>query len=165
MQPQEEWQKKKDFVQSGPTVMFPVWVAKFWLSVFLQKVTNFYFHIKDLHCILKWGKKETNPCVQSKFRSFGVLPTSLLLQKSIPCFFHLPKFTLFRQVPLVIRIQDCQTVVFSYQFPPNEFQLPVFVFSQVWQNDGSGIRENWHVESMWERLQHIPLPHIIGYEG
>lgn len=61
MQPQEEWQKKKNFVQSGPTVMFPVWTAKCWLSFSLQEVNNFYFHIQDLPFFLKWGKKETNP--------------------------------------------------------------------------------------------------------
>lgn len=61
MQPQEEWQKKEDFGQSGPTVMFPVWVAEFRLSFSLQKVNNFYFHIQDLPFFLKWGKKETNP--------------------------------------------------------------------------------------------------------
>jgi len=31
-QPQDKWKKKKDFIQVGPTIVFPVWVAKFWRS-------------------------------------------------------------------------------------------------------------------------------------
>lgn len=61
MQPQEEWQENENFVQSGPTVKFPVWVAKRWFSFSLQKVNNCYFHIQDLPFVLKWGKKEINP--------------------------------------------------------------------------------------------------------
>lgn len=76
--------------------------------------------------LLFWSgeKKKLIHCTWGKFRLFDVLSTRLLLQKSIPCCFQFAKHTLFSKVPLVITIQDCQTVIFSYQFPLCEFQLP-----------------------------------------